>query len=115
LFVVPQQHYFLQGGEEMMKSLECIVIRFFFLVDPICWKNVEGRKKKKVSPKMFCVINTNGGCQIWPGIHLYGYISPPPATPLLSCMCVVIMIGDAIGIGADLFSHLSFCLTAAGI
>jgi hypothetical protein len=47
--------------------------------------------------------------------YIYMVIYPPAPTPLLSCMCVVIMIGDAIGIGADLFSHLSFCLTAAGI
>ena len=104
LFVVPQQHYFLRGGEEMTKSLECIVIRFF---DPICWKmsrarerEREGRKKKK----RFCVINTNGGCRIWPGGYIYMVI--------LRVLCVVIMIGDAIGIGADLFffsPHFSFC------
>lgn len=66
LFVVPQQHYFLQGGEEMMKSLECIVILFFFeLIQSV--ENIEGRKKeekKRFPQKMFCVINTNGGCQI---------------------------------------------------
>lgn len=71
-------------------------------------------KKKNIFPNAhqqmyFVVINTNGVCQIWPGIHLYG-----PCFVYCSCVCIYSLYNHndrwcAIGIGADLFS-LSFFL-----
>jgi hypothetical protein len=126
--VVPQQHYFLLWrGVKNWWNLQnmCIVILFTLFFDPICRKNKkmsgEGHRKKKNRKKKknifpnthqqmyFIVINTNGVCQIWPGIHLYG-----PCFVYCSCVCIYSLYNHndrwcAIGIGADLFS-LSFFL-----
>ena len=100
--VVRQQHNFLLWrGVKNWWNLQnmCIVILFTLFFDPICRKtrkcrerDTERRKieKKRIFPNAhqqmyFVVINTNGVCQIWPGIHLY-------APCFVYCSCVFVYL-----------------------